>query len=74
VASSTVRGREQADLTDILIVSVALAAALKEAEPTDAVSNGVNSFQTLDMTAEDCVKTLKHAEYQLASLHHLLDC
>ena len=69
-----VRSRDQADLTDILIVSIALAAELKEAEPRGVLSNGISSFQTLEMTAEDCAKTLKHAEYQLGSLHRLLHC
>lgn len=68
----SVRGVEQADLTDILIVSIALAAVLRKAEP-DIVLKGINSCQTLGMTAEDCAMTLKHAEYHLASLPLLLD-
>jgi hypothetical protein len=64
---------EQADLTDILIVSIALAASLGESESRAVVLNGINSFQTLNMTAEDCAKTLRHAEYHLASLQPLLD-
>jgi HD-like signal output (HDOD) protein len=67
------RSRDQADLSDILIVSIALAAALKETEPRTSVSGGITSFQTLDLTAEDCAKTLKHAEYQLGSLKHLME-
>jgi HD-like signal output (HDOD) protein len=64
---------QQADLSDILIASIALTAALREGEPGDVVLNGINSFQTLNMTAEDCAQTLKHAQYHLASLHLLLD-
>jgi len=68
-----VQSLEQADLSDILIASIALAAALREGEPGDVVLNGIHSFRTLNMTAEDCAKTLQHPEYHLASLHLLLD-
>ena len=69
----SVRSLEQADLTDILVVGIALSAALRQAEPRNIVLSGINSFRTLAMTAEDCAKTLKHAEYHLASLDSLLD-
>jgi len=72
VLERPVRSREHADATDVLIVSIALAAALKDPEPREVAVDRASAFRTLDMTAEDCAKTLKHAEYQLASLH-LLD-
>jgi HD-like signal output (HDOD) protein len=70
----SVRSVEQADLSDILIASVALTAALRQGETGESVLNGINAFRTLNLTQEDCAKTLRHAEHHLASLHPLLDC
>jgi HD-like signal output (HDOD) protein len=70
----SVRSVEQADLSDILIASVALTEALRQGEAGEVVLSRINSFRTLNMTQEDCAKTLRHAEHHLASLHPLLDC
>jgi hypothetical protein len=32
------------------------------------------SFRNIGFTAEDCMTTLKHAEYHLGSLHESLGC
>jgi HD-like signal output (HDOD) protein len=62
------------DLTDILIVSIVLAEALEQM-PVKAVEMGqISSFQHIGFTQEDCMATLKHAEYQLGSLHESLGC
>jgi HD-like signal output (HDOD) protein len=62
------------DLTDILIISVVLAEALEQT-PVKAVDMGeIGSFQCIGFTQEDCMTTLKHAEYQLGSLHDALGC
>jgi HD-like signal output (HDOD) protein len=60
------------DLTDVLIVSIILARALKSREPRVVIMEGVNSFETMGLTAEDCKRTLTHAEHQLGSLKDAL--
>jgi HD-like signal output (HDOD) protein len=66
--------QREPDLTDILIVSIVLAEAL-EVTPTKRVEMGeIVSFRNIGFTLEDCAQTLKHAEYQLGSLHDALGC
>jgi HD-like signal output (HDOD) protein len=65
--------RREPDLTDVLIVSIVLAGAL-EASPQKIEMEEVSSFRNIGFTTEDCMKTLKHAEYQLGSLHESLGC
>jgi HD-like signal output (HDOD) protein len=68
------KSRREPDLTDILIVSVALAETLGQT-PRKAVEIGeISAFQHMSFTQEDCIATLKHAEYQLGSLHDALGC
>ena len=62
------------DLTDVLIAAVVLAQALKEPEPRLVDMIGIHAFHRLGLTAEDCAAILKHAEYQLGSLHEVLGC
>jgi len=62
------------DLTDVLIAAVVLAQALKEPEPRAVDMIGIHAFHRLGLTAEDCAAILKHAEYQLGSLHEVLGC
>jgi HD-like signal output (HDOD) protein len=70
----TRKSHREPDLTDILIVSIVLAEALEQS-PGKAVEMGeVSSFQHIGFTQEDCMTTLKHAEYQLGSLHDVLGC
>jgi HD-like signal output (HDOD) protein len=70
----TRKSHREPDLTDILIVSIVLAEALGQT-PGEAVEMGeVSSFQHIGFTQEDCMTTLKHAEYQLGSLHDALGC
>ncbi len=64
--------RRPPDLTDILIVSVALAESLDDATVIEPGS--ITSFQTIGMTALDCSTTLTHAQHQLGSLHAALGC
>lgn len=62
------------DLTDILIISIVLAEALEQT-PAKAIEMGeIGSFQCIGFTQEDCAATLKHAQYQLGSLHDALGC
>jgi HD-like signal output (HDOD) protein len=67
-------GKSEADLTDILIVSVVLAMVLRQPGPRRVDMAGIHSFQRLGLTAQDCADILKHAEYQLGSLHAVLGC
>ena len=67
-------GRSEADLTDVLIAAVALTSVLREPGPRTVNTDGVHSFSRLSLTAEDCADILKHAEYQLGSLHATLGC
>jgi hypothetical protein len=62
------------DLTDILVVSVILGRAMGKELPADAEMAKVSSFRSLALTREECAMTLKHAEYQLASLRDALGC
>jgi HD-like signal output (HDOD) protein len=70
----TRKSHREPDLTDILIVSIVLAESLAQT-PVSAVEMGeIGSFQRIGFTQEDCMTTLKHAEYQLGSLHDALGC
>jgi HD-like signal output (HDOD) protein len=68
------KSRREPDLTDILIVSVVLAEALEQTPVKSVEMAGISSFQHLGFTQVDCMTTLKHAEYQLGSLHDALGC
>jgi HD-like signal output (HDOD) protein len=67
-------GKFEADLTDVLVVSVVLALILREPGSRSVEMEGVNSFRRLRLTAQDCAAILKHADYQLGSLHATLGC
>jgi HD-like signal output (HDOD) protein len=62
------------DLTDVLIVGIALAEELGRAPTAELQIRQKSSFGRLGLTNDDCVTTLKHAEYQLGSLHDALGC
>jgi HD-like signal output (HDOD) protein len=63
-----VRGGE---LSDILIVSTVLAAALKQ--PTAPIdSTSVSAFQHLHLSQADCAAILEQAKQNLGSLHDAL--
>jgi HD-like signal output (HDOD) protein len=66
--------RGEPDLTDVLIVSIVLAEAL-ERPPAEPINmEAVRSFRNIGLTLEDCATLLRHAEYQLSSLHQALGC
>jgi HD-like signal output (HDOD) protein len=62
------------ELTDILIVSVVLAAALRAPPPRTVAITGVSAFHNIGLTEHDCAGLLNHAESQLGSLHEALGC
>jgi HD-like signal output (HDOD) protein len=63
-----------ADLTDVLIASIALADGLERAPPHTVYVNSTSSLQSIGISEEDRATILMHAEYQLASLHEALGC
>ena len=67
-------GKNEPDLSDILVVAVALARVLREPGPRSVDTEGIKSFARLHLTAENCAEILKHAEHQLGSLHAALGC
>jgi HD-like signal output (HDOD) protein len=67
-------GKSEPDLTDILIVGVALARVLREPGPRTVDTGSINSFGRLHLTAQDCAEILRYAEHQLGSLHAALGC
>jgi len=66
------RWKHEAGLADVLIVSLVLADALKMPEPRTVVPQGINSFLTVGVTAEDCTAILKEAEQQIRLVHDAL--
>jgi HD-like signal output (HDOD) protein len=67
-------GKNEPDLSDILVVAVVLARVLREPGPRSVDTEGIRSFARLHMTAQNCAEILKHAEHQLGSLHAALGC
>ena len=68
------RGKHEADLSDVLIVSVVLAETLRRPQPRIVTTDGIAAFQSIGLSAKDCAAILKHTEYQLGSLHDALGC
>ncbi len=66
--------RREADLTDVLIVSIALADSLGNTPLRLAEVEEIMSFRIIGLSQEDCDTTLKHAEHQLGSLQDALGC
>ncbi len=64
-----IRGGE---LSDILITSVVLAAAMKTPELPADTAEGITAFQHLGLTVPDCEGILADAKVQLGSLHNAL--
>jgi HD-like signal output (HDOD) protein len=67
-------GKHEPDLTDIIVVAVALARVLREPGPRSVETDLIKSFARLHLTAQNCSEILKHAEHQLGSLHAALGC
>jgi HD-like signal output (HDOD) protein len=60
------------ELSDILISSVVLGAALKNPVPHFEAMNAVSAFQHLRLTEKDCAEMLIQAKRHLGSLHDAL--
>jgi HD-like signal output (HDOD) protein len=66
--------RTEPDLTDVLIVGVALALVMREPGPRTVVMDGISSFQRLALTSHECANIMQIADHQLGSLHAALGC
>ena len=67
-------GRSGPDLTDVLVVSVALAKILQNSGRHAGEISRVNSFARLHVDSHECTHALHHAADQLGSLHAALGC
>jgi hypothetical protein len=67
-------GKNEPDLTDIIVVAVALARVLREPGPRSVDIGAIKSFHRLHLTSQNCAEILRHAEHQLGSLHAALGC
>jgi HD-like signal output (HDOD) protein len=67
-------GKSEPDLTDIIVVAVALARVLREPGPRSVETDHIKSFARLRLTSQNCAEILRHAEHQLGSLHAALGC
>jgi HD-like signal output (HDOD) protein len=67
-------GKNEPDLTDVLVAGVILARVLRRPGPRSVAMEGINAFTRLHMTSQDCSEVLRHAEHQLGSLHAALGC
>ena len=67
-------GKNDPDLSDVIVVAVELARVLREPGPRTVDTEGIKSFGRLRLTAQNCAEILKHAEHQLGSLHAALGC
>jgi HD-like signal output (HDOD) protein len=68
------RWKHDSELTDVLIASIVLAAALKDPAPRTVDMEGISAFQNLRLTEQDCHATLARARQHLGSLHDALGC
>lgn len=66
------RWKHEAGLADVLIVSLLLAEALKTPEPRVIVTEGINTYLTVGVTAEDGAAILSEAEQQIRLVHAAL--
>jgi HD-like signal output (HDOD) protein len=67
-------GKADPDLTDVLVVAVALGRVLREPGPRSVDTDSIKSFGRLHLTPQNCSEILRHAEHQLGSLHAALGC
>jgi len=68
------RRKHEADLSDVLLASTALAEHLDAPAPRVVAIDELPVFATIGLSAQDCSTILTHAEYQLGSLQDALGC
>jgi HD-like signal output (HDOD) protein len=64
--------RHEADLSDVLVVSIVLGEALKTPAPRVVDKEGINAFLTVGFSDQDCADILTQAESQLETLQSSL--
>jgi HD-like signal output (HDOD) protein len=67
------RGKD-ADLSDVLVASIALSRGAAVKDDAEAQVLGSRAFAVLGLTAKDCVTIAAHAHKQLGSLQEVLGC
>jgi HD-like signal output (HDOD) protein len=68
------KSKRAADITDVLIASVALADALLEHSGDLTRCAGINAFDSLNLAPDDLRAILKHTEHTLDALRGALGC
>jgi hypothetical protein len=68
------RSEGEADLTDILVVSIVLGGVLHLPAPCEIDRQGIASFNKIGLSDKDCTDILAHAQEQLGSLQDALGC
>lgn len=68
------RPKRDPNLSDILMVSIALARQLSEPAPRVVNVDAHAAFATIGLSGGDCATILAHSEYQLRSLQDALGC
>jgi HD-like signal output (HDOD) protein len=68
------KSKRAADITDVLIASVALAEALLEHQSDISRCANINAFAALGLSSRDLTAILKHTEHTLGSLRDSLGC
>jgi HD-like signal output (HDOD) protein len=68
------RRKQEADLSDIMVVSIVLGEALDMPVPRTVNVGTTAAFATIGLSAQDCATILTHSEYQLGSLQDALGC
>ena len=68
------KSKRAADITDVLIASVALADALLEHQGDVSRCANINAFAALGLSSDDLIAILRHTEHTLGSLRDALGC
>jgi hypothetical protein len=68
------KSKRAADITDVLIASVALADALLEHKGDLSRCANINAFGALGLSTDDLSAILRHTEHTLGSLRDALGC
>lgn len=70
----TRKWKHQADLTDVMIVGIVLADALRNPEPRTVAMAEINAFQSIGLKEQDCGAILIDAERQIRLVRDALGC
>ena len=68
------RRKHGEELTDILVASVVLAAAVQNPALLKSHMTEATAFQNIGLTEQDCLTILNRAQHQISALHEALGC